>query len=366
MKKTNPKIKILYTISNFDTSGSGKVLYDLAKGLDKTKFEVEILAGNSKGIFFKEIENLGLPIYIRDARFPIRPFYNLIFRINPYRKFLSKQNFDIVHSWHWSSDWTEILATRLAGSKFIYTKKAMSWGVIHWKIKSFLSNFIITINDEMKDYFPNKKHQKLIPLGIDTSFYNPDLFSKKPKSNFFRIITIANLVPVKGIEILIQSIYKLNNNKITLEIVGDTRDNYVKGLENLIVELNLQEQVFFSGKHIDVRPFLVNSDLFVIPTLNEGRKEGMPMALVEAMSMGISVLGSDISGINFVLKNFPELLFEASNIEILTNKINQLYDKSELERNEIGNGLRAYCIQNFSMDMFIKKHEELYTKIAKR
>jgi hypothetical protein len=35
MEKAPKKIKILYTIPNFDTAGSGKVLYDLAKGLDK-------------------------------------------------------------------------------------------------------------------------------------------------------------------------------------------------------------------------------------------------------------------------------------------------------------------------------------------
>ena len=34
------KIKILYTIPNFDTAGSGKVLYDLAKYLDKDKFHM--------------------------------------------------------------------------------------------------------------------------------------------------------------------------------------------------------------------------------------------------------------------------------------------------------------------------------------
>ena len=37
------KIKILYTIPNFETAGSGKVVHDLVKGLDKEKFSPEIL-----------------------------------------------------------------------------------------------------------------------------------------------------------------------------------------------------------------------------------------------------------------------------------------------------------------------------------
>ena len=133
-------------------------------------------------------------------------------------KFYKSHDFDIVHSWQWSNDWTEALAARLIGIKWIYTKKAMGFNK-HWKIKSFLANFIVTINDEMKQYFPNKKAQKLIPIGIDTDYYSPDHFEKKP-SNSFKIITVANLVPVKGIEVLIHAIHQLNDSEITLDILG--------------------------------------------------------------------------------------------------------------------------------------------------
>lgn len=97
----------------------------------------------------------------------------------------------------------------------------MTWGNIHWKIKSYLSNFIITINNEMVNYFPNKKNQKLIPLGIDTEYYNPNLYSKE-NSDSFRICNNQNLVPVKGIEVLIKAVAELKNKNIKLEIIGDT------------------------------------------------------------------------------------------------------------------------------------------------
>jgi len=119
------KLKILYTIPNFDTAGSGKVLYDLAKGLDKGKFEVHIACGTTKGAFFIEVEKLDLPIHVVVTTVPLRPYFNLLFRIKPFRSFVKQNQFDIVHSWHWSSDWTEVLASRLGGAKFVYTKKAM-------------------------------------------------------------------------------------------------------------------------------------------------------------------------------------------------------------------------------------------------
>lgn len=356
------KIKILYTTPNFDTAGSGKVLYDLAKGLDKGKFEVAIACKTNKGAFFKEVEALGLPIHIMDMTVAPRPYFNLLFRVNPFRSFVKQNRFDIVHSWHWSSDWTEVLAARLGGAKFVYTKKAMTWGNVHWKIRSYLSNFIITINTEMRNYFRYKKNQKLIPLGLDTAYYNPDLFPKKSERSIFKIITVANLVPVKGIEVLIQAIQSLNNTQIHLEVLGDDRDSYANELKQLVKELHLENQISFLGKHTDVRPFLVQADLYVIPS----KKEGMPMALVEAMTMGLPVLGSDISGINFVLKDFSELLFQASNTKELAEKILSFYSKTQSDRQEVGQKLRDYCVVHFSMEKFIKAHEELYVELVEK
>jgi len=360
------KLKVLYTIPNFDTAGSGKVLYDLANNLDKNKFEVHIACSHNKGIFFKEVEKLSLPIHFIETTCELRPYWTILIRIKRYKEFIKKNKFDIVHSWHWSSDWSEVLASRLAGAKFIYTKKAMTWGNIHWKIRSSLSHFIVTINEEMKNYFPQRKQQKLIPLGLDTNYYNPEHFPKKTDSKKFKIISVANLVPVKGIEVLIDSVISLNNPNIELSILGDDRSDYANILKQKVKDLDKEAQIHFLGKHTDVRPFLVQADLYVIPTLNEGRKEGMPMALVEAMTMGIPALGSDISGINFVLKDFPKLLFEASNDKELSEKIKAFYQKTADERKEIGQQLRNYCVSNFSMQKFIREHEDLYLKLAQK
>src|SRR5690606_25915991 len=97
--------------------------------------------------------------------------------------------------------------------------------------------------------------------------------------------------------------------------------------------------------------------------LNEGRKEGMPMALVEAMCMAIPVLGSDISGINFVLGDFPNLLFQAGSSLELKDKLMAIQDMSKEERKSIGISLRNYCLSHFSMDTFISEHENLYKSL---
>jgi len=235
----------------------------------------------------------------------------------------------------------------------------MGFNSRHWQIKSFLADYIITINDEMSAYFPNKKQQALIPLGIDTDYYSPVHFSKK-ETNTFDVITVANLVPVKGVEVLIKAIHLLDDDAITLTIVGDYDHTYGKGLVALVTDLGMNNQVAFVGKSQDVRPYMSQADLYVIPTLDAGRKEGMPMALVEAMSMGLPVLGSDISGIRYVLKDFPELLFVAGDPEALALKINGLHAMDVANRGALGQRLRANCKAQFTMEAFIVAHEALY------
>lgn len=353
------KVHVLYTIPNFDTAGSGKVMYDLASQLDKDRFKVSIVCNHDRGAFFKEVKALGLPIYTIPFTKPLRPYYTLLQRVQPFKKFLQTQEVDLVHSWHWSSDWTEALSCQLARIPFVYTKKAMGWGNIHWKLRSYLSRFIITVNSDMTAFFPYKKHQGYIPFGLDLAYYTPRHVSDNQVDGAFKIITVANLVPVKHIEVLIQAMGLLTEKQMQLKILGDDDTNYARELKQLVKTKKLETQVFFLGKQPDVRPYLSQADLYVICS----KQEGMPMALVEAMAMGLPVLGSDVAGIKDVLKAFPNLLFPASNSEALAKKIQMLYKTPIDERQLLGSELRAYTEQHFSLEQFIKSHEALYTDI---
>ena len=147
------KIKILYTIPNFDTAGSGKVVYDLVKGIDKGNFAPEILVKHTRGAFFKEVEKLGVPIHVFDYETAYQPLWSFPFRLLEVVRFFKSLDVDIIHSWHWSSDFSEPLAARLAGIKYIYTKKNMGWGNKAWVWKSKLSHQVIAINKDMVKRF---------------------------------------------------------------------------------------------------------------------------------------------------------------------------------------------------------------------
>jgi glycosyltransferase involved in cell wall biosynthesis len=362
------RIKILFTIPNFDTAGSGKVVYDLVNGLDKTIFEPEICCFHDRGDFFKTIESLGVKIHLFQFAADYRPFLTLPLRIIKIARFFKTHQFDVIHSWHWSSDFTEPLAAKLAGIPFVYTKKAMGWGNRSWIWRSKLSTKVITINTDMVTQFFGSMIGKVepIPLGVDLLHFNPNLKFNMCRADLdlkeddFVIVSVANLVAVKGIEILLDAVIKLNDPTIKVLIVGDYNNDYGYHIKSTYE----RESFVFMGKKQDVRPYLSLADVFVIPTKNEGRKEGLPIAPIEAMAMGKTVIGSNISGVKDILSEFNDYLFEAGSIKDLSETIDRIRTLPSEVRKTQSEKIRQYVEETYDIFEVVFRHQQLYKKVV--
>ncbi|WP_179351901.1 glycosyltransferase [Winogradskyella vidalii] len=360
------KIKILYTIPNFDRAGSGKVVYDLVKGLDKTKFAPEICVFHTRGAFYSEVEALGVPIHVFKFEATYKPITTFVFRVFKIVRFFKTQQFDLIHSWHYTSDFSEPLAARLAGIPYVYTKKAMGWGNKAWKIRTYFSTKVIAINtDMMTEFFYNMKTKVVqLPLGVDTEIYKPlkaGISLKKQlgiQEQDFVIVSVVNMVPVKGIELLLEAVNQISSSSsIKVLIVGHNESDYAKGL----MQKYGSHRFVFVGKQLDVKPYIALADVFVIPTKDEGRREGMPVAPLEAMAMGIPVIGANISGIKDILQDFPELLFKPSHTKDLKQKIEYFMANRPIYKNK----LVALIHEKYNLSKFINDREQFYKSILK-
>jgi glycosyltransferase involved in cell wall biosynthesis len=362
------KIRVLYTIPNFNTAGSGKSVYDLVKGLDRSIFEPEICCFHNKGAFFKEVEELGVKIHLFPFTAKYRPWFTFLYRVLKIRRFFKKHQFDLIHSWHWSSDISEPFAAKLAGIPYVYTKKAMGWGNRYWKWRSQLSSKVIVVNEDMITSYFYKMKAKIanFPLAINTNHYlrvkqEDDLKQKLGlNANDFVIISVANLVPVKGMELLLDAIQKLNDKTVKTLVVGNDTNEYGIALKD---QYSSNTNIIFLGKQLDVRPYLALSDLFVIPTKDEGRKEGIPNAPLEAMAMECVVIGSKISGITDILKSFPDCLFQPGDRQAIFDKIIEIKSMSIRERKKLGYQMREEVVKHFSIEGFIHNHQSLYLEL---
>jgi glycosyltransferase involved in cell wall biosynthesis len=176
-----------------------------------------------------------------------------------------------------------------------------------------------------------------------------------------KIVMVANLVEVKGAEILLNAFLKANLANWTCTIVGDNTSDYATNLTARFAEYS---NVVFTGKVSNVNDYLSESKIFVLPTLNNGRKEGFPGATLEAMSNGMVVLGSNICGIRDQMEEqFSEFLFTAGDVDDLSKKLKLITKYSDFEMDKVGRKMRSYVLDNFSIKREVDELVNLFNKI---
>lgn len=366
------KIKILYTIPNFNTAGSGKALINVISKLDKNVFEPCICCRHDKGELFKTAEELNVPIYISYFTTLVKPRIKGLRNIIRLSKFFKKIGPDIIHSYNYSDDYSEGLASKLSGIKWIYTKKNMGWGSNAWKIRSKIADLIIPQNEEMiEKLFHGYNKINLIPIGIDVSEFTINYKDKtiltefKIENSYPVILTIANVIPIKGLDDLINgfSLVLEDFENAKLLIVGEDRTEYAELLNQLVKRKGLQGKVIFTGRRSNIKSFFSISDIFVLSSKKTG--EGGPISILEAMASGLITIGSDVPGIRDQFREFPQQLFETENPGSIANKILNMLNKSDEERNLIRIKQKEFITKYYSIDNEVKKLQELYKDLVK-
>lgn len=369
-------IRVLFTIPNFDSAGSGRALLHVAKRMDTNRFEVHIACFHSRGEFFKEVERSGITVHVFNTTTPIKPYLKGLKACYQIGNKFKKINPDVIHSFHYAADYTEALAAKMAGIKWVYTKKNMNWGggsKNGWYLRTFLASAIAVQNtDMMADFFKGSKKTTLIPRGVDVQTFQPikknEALAKKWQllPNNRVIMCVANLVPIKGVEILLKAFKDVADEYLEwkLMIVGDNNNQYGKAMLELTSKLGLMKKVLFCGKQSDIQDYLSLAEVVVLPTLNKGRREGSPVALLEAMACGKNVLGSNISGIKDQLQPFSQHLLNAGDIEAWRSALQECCSNSKEKNIKLGKDFRRYVIENYHIDMEVNKCQELYLKLT--
>ena len=165
-------------------------------------------------------------------------------------------------------------------------------------------------------------------LGVDTlQFQGSPRHTTGGKP--FVVLCVGRLTPAKGQHILVAAIAALRERGRTvhLRLVGDGVDR--KSLERHVATLALDSQAIFEGPIAPdrIRDFYATSDLFVLPSF----AEGVPVVLMEAMSMGLPVISTTVAGIPELIRNEQDgLLVAPSDPGLLANAIERLMEDADL------------------------------------
>ena len=370
MKK---KIKVLQVIPKLGYGGAETGCYDLAHFLPEQGCKSFIVT--SGGVLLKFIKKEKVKVF----RLPVQSKNPILILFNAIiiSLIILIYNINIIHARSRAPAWSCLIATKITARKFVTTfhgtynfsnrfKKFYNSVMVRSHLIIAGSNFIFShINENYGDFFLNRKRKLLVIFrGINANYFNPqkislskiEKFSKKNSidRDKFIILLPGRLSFWKGQKIFIEALKLLseqNNNQPFEGIIigGDQgRSVYKKQLIALVERYRLKKIIKFID-HCDEMPVAYKIANLVCSCSSE--PEAFGRVSVEAQSMGIPIVASDIGGsTETIVKDKTGFLFKSGDSNALTNAIIMVMQKDYNSLKSIGFEGRKNILKKFDVD----------------
>jgi len=304
--------------------------------------------------------------------------FPVMFRSGIYRlleKFSSRnsyagEKFDIIHIHEFS-----MLSAfpRLVGIPTVVQMHALLWKRAKWgpmsrvflklndlTLKSFPSA-VTCVSRVMQRHFEKVLHREVtyIPNGVEPPRPKaPNLITSMGLKGNDYILFAARLVPEKGAHYLIEAFRRLDPS-MKLVVAGDDpfEKKYIRRLHEMAGD---KSKILFPG-YVSGDTFLeliTNARLFVLPS----EIEGMPVALLEAMSYGKCCVVSDIPE-NLEALNGHGFVFRNKSVDDLARML-KVAAADPVTAKTFGEQARDYVLAEYSWDRIVGLYEDFYQKVT--
>ena len=191
----------------------------------------------------------------------------------------------------------------------------------------------------------------VIHCGVDTQVFQP--VAQRPSSGPFAILCIGTLHEVKGQTYLVEACRLLAERGVDFvcNFVGDGPDQQM--LAEQIAKAGLSQRVHLLGRRTreELAGLLRNADVLVAPSVptSSGKREGIPVVLMEAMGSGVAVVASGISGIPELVEHEGSgLLTPPRDARALADALERLEREPAL-RQRLGHAGREKVLREFDL-----------------
>lgn len=230
---------------------------------------------------------------------------------------------------------------------------------------SFIDKFIV-LNKEhfllFKKYFKKRLNKiALITNGINTKKF---LIERKIKKKYFKIGMACRVNKQKKYDLIVDALNSTNlkNLNIKFSLAGDGED--LKNFQKKIKKLNINNRVKIEGFLNEnlLKKWYSTLDLYI----QASKGESMSMSLLQAMSMKIPTIGSNVTGIKDVFKKNKgvSLLFE-NNEKDLAQKIRYFYFLKTDKKLKIVNKQYNYVVKNHSNIKMFNNYKKIFNQLVK-
>ncbi|MDA3915766.1 MAG: glycosyltransferase family 4 protein [Deltaproteobacteria bacterium] len=291
-------------------------------------------------------------------------------------RFLKKHQFDIVHVSGGSWQYKGAIAGRLAGCKVLWELNDTKMpSIVHFCFRFLAAKvahgFIVVAQRAKKYYLKSLQKKNIKPIfeiqsPVNCTFFNPDvvdLDSKISSYDGLHIVTVANVNPIKGIEVFLQMAVKLNKiySDLNFWIVGPLYDSQ-KAYYDKLIKLQHKTELkncFFYGYCSDVRKVLKSADIYVCSSI----AEASPLSVWEAMAMEKPIISTDVGDISrFIKHGYNGYIAQVKNVGLLVDNVSKIIDNIKESKN-FGQRSREIALKNFDTPIIAQKHVHAYTSV---
>ncbi len=375
------KIRILYIIDQIEhlRAGTENQLSKLIRGLDRNIFEIHLYClMPSEWVNSNGSRALNCPIAVKECCKFLNPltYLNMVELVSSIRRLEP----DIVHTFFPNANTIGVLAAYLAGVRYIISSRRDhgQWmnpvSLFFTKIANRFAFAIHTNSYTVKELTENiegvsNDRIHVIYNGIDPYEFartiNPDTTNVKSRlgiPSMHRVVgVVANLRPMKHLHTFVKAAAKVREERkdISFVMVGDGPSR--GALQTLVLNLKLEESVFFAGSQEDVNAYLRVFDIAV----NCSAQEGLSNAIIEYMMAGVPCIVAESGGNTELIENdWNGYTFPLDDHQTLAELILKLImDKGK--RQLFAERSRAKAKEMFPKEKMIRDFEHYYTNLLK-
>jgi glycosyltransferase involved in cell wall biosynthesis len=371
-KTMTKKIKVLETIRQGKIGGGETHVLDLIANIDKSQFEPIVLSF-TEGPMVERAKELGVDAHViyTETPYDVRIWCKV-------KQFMIDHKIDIVHAHGTRANSNIYWAAKKLGLPIIYTVHGWSFHqdqkplvkILRIKSESFLTKkadvTISVSHSNQKDGVDlfGMSNSQVVNYGIDTEKYNPskNLPDLRKELGLPENKTIVGFLVRMTIQkdplTLIRAIREVKDktNDIVFLLMGD--GDLLSDAKALVKELDIEDMIVWSGFRQDIPNVLNTIDIYTLPSL----WEGLPIGLLEAMTMGKPIVATGVDGSKEAIKNGENgILIECGDYESLANAFIALHqDKNKMA--EFGKKSREIILKTYAVDRMCRETEAIYLK----
>lgn len=197
--------------------------------------------------------------------------------------------------------------------------------------------------------------------SVDVEYFIREKNYKIDDKKIIKLVTTGRLHFQKGYLYALQAMKMLKDNGYVFQykIIGDGPDRHM--IQYVISELNLEDNVILTGKisSVEVKRILLDSDIFILPSLYEG----IANAALEALALELPLVTTKSGGMAEVITHRENgMLVERFDGFEIFKAVKELID-NPLLRKKISDESRKVTLEKFNTKMQIEIYKEVYSQL---